>query len=428
MARVDSLNNFLTDVANSIRTKKGTTDAILASDFDAEIESIETDPNLQNKSITITENGTQNVTADEGYDGLSDVEVITNVPTGGDIPTKGFIINEWDSNGYPTEITLIGFTDGLPNSLFENYNTSYKNMLTKNLLNVILPNNLTKISQYCFRNCNTLINVHIPDTVTIIDYYSFNSCTKLALTELPKNLTTIADYAFMGCNNLALKNLPSGLTSIGDTVFRDCTNLALTSLPNGLTSIGPSAFYNCTNLALTELPSTLTSISSSAFYRCTNLALTELPSGLKGSLGVKTFYGCSNITIKTIPDGITKVTCFAECKSLTQMSMPNITSTDSTGGNSMDYAFTNCINLKAVWIGSSITSSGFGRFTFIGCTNLAKIFIDLPRATVETFTNYQYAFMNDTSKTGIIICNDDEGFMTKDEFDAIDWSTYTEEV
>lgn len=42
MARIDNLNNFLTDVADSIRTKKGTTDLISPSNFDTEIESIET--------------------------------------------------------------------------------------------------------------------------------------------------------------------------------------------------------------------------------------------------------------------------------------------------------------------------------------------------------------------------------------------------
>lgn len=40
MARTDNLTNFLTDVADSIREKKGTTESIKASDFDTEIESI----------------------------------------------------------------------------------------------------------------------------------------------------------------------------------------------------------------------------------------------------------------------------------------------------------------------------------------------------------------------------------------------------
>lgn len=41
MARVDNLTNFLTDVADSIRAKKGTTDTIPASSFDTEISSIQ---------------------------------------------------------------------------------------------------------------------------------------------------------------------------------------------------------------------------------------------------------------------------------------------------------------------------------------------------------------------------------------------------
>lgn len=41
MARTDTLGNFLTDVATAIRNKKGTTNTIVASNFDTEIESIE---------------------------------------------------------------------------------------------------------------------------------------------------------------------------------------------------------------------------------------------------------------------------------------------------------------------------------------------------------------------------------------------------
>lgn len=40
-------------------------------------------PNLQNKSIIITENQTQTIVADTGYDGLDEVEITTNVSGGG---------------------------------------------------------------------------------------------------------------------------------------------------------------------------------------------------------------------------------------------------------------------------------------------------------------------------------------------------------
>lgn len=45
-----------------------------------------TPPTLQDKSITITENGTKNITFDEGYDGLNSVEVTTNIEGSGEEP------------------------------------------------------------------------------------------------------------------------------------------------------------------------------------------------------------------------------------------------------------------------------------------------------------------------------------------------------
>lgn len=48
-------------------------------------------PYLQDKEVTITENGTQNITFDEGYDGLNSVEVTTNIESSGVEPITSFI-------------------------------------------------------------------------------------------------------------------------------------------------------------------------------------------------------------------------------------------------------------------------------------------------------------------------------------------------
>lgn len=76
MARTNNLSNFLTDVADAIREKKGSSDLISASDFDTEIESITTgDVTLGKKEITT--NGIYKA-SDDNLGGYSEVDV--NVP------------------------------------------------------------------------------------------------------------------------------------------------------------------------------------------------------------------------------------------------------------------------------------------------------------------------------------------------------------
>lgn len=337
--------------------ENGSKDVTEYSNVDIKVE-----PKLQDKSIEIVENGTTNIAADEGYDGLKKVEVITNAienlteelntynnelseqeeqltnvvkalknKVGTKTPEAGFVINEWDSGGYATKITTYGLTS-IPMYGFGTTSTTITNYLNKRLIEVELNDNITVINNYAFSSCQDLVNVKLPDTITTISVYAFQGCTSLALNKLPTSLTSINAYAFQNCSSLKIKTLPNGIKSIPNCVFYGCTGLI-------------------------------------------------------------------------------------------QLSMNNVT---SINGTSSSYSpFYNCTGLKAIWIGSSITKSGLNRYAFSGCTNIKKIFIDLPRATVEAFTNYQYTFMNDTSKIEIIVCNDDEGFMTKEQFDEIDWATHT---
>lgn len=78
MARINNLTNFLTDIATAIKNKTGRNTNITPSNFDTEILSIASD--LGSKNISISSNGTSTYQAsNDNLDGYSSVAITTNV-------------------------------------------------------------------------------------------------------------------------------------------------------------------------------------------------------------------------------------------------------------------------------------------------------------------------------------------------------------
>ena len=76
-----ALTDKLTAIADSIRGKLGTTDAMTLDEMPNKISSIETGPSIQeSKTIEITSNGTTEVIPDDGYGGIKKVDVSVAVP------------------------------------------------------------------------------------------------------------------------------------------------------------------------------------------------------------------------------------------------------------------------------------------------------------------------------------------------------------
>lgn len=80
MARINDLEDFLTDVASAIKTKKGDETDIPASQFDAEILALPSQGIYQTKSVILRANGTTTVTPDENYDAIEQLDITVQVP------------------------------------------------------------------------------------------------------------------------------------------------------------------------------------------------------------------------------------------------------------------------------------------------------------------------------------------------------------
>lgn len=82
-------------------------------------------PNLQSKSVTYTANGTATITPDEGYDGLSSVDVTVNVSGGYNLKKVTY---EASANKQLTDVTITHNCGSIPKFVIvrsNNSNSSY---------------------------------------------------------------------------------------------------------------------------------------------------------------------------------------------------------------------------------------------------------------------------------------------------------------
>ena len=80
MARVNNLSNFLTDVADAIKTKKGSQTAIPAANFDTEILALPSQGVYEQKTVNVSANGSQTILPSSGYDAIDELTLTVAVP------------------------------------------------------------------------------------------------------------------------------------------------------------------------------------------------------------------------------------------------------------------------------------------------------------------------------------------------------------
>lgn len=267
---------------------------------------------------------------------------------------------------------------------------------------LIIPSNVTTISNYAFYGCEGIASVTIPSNVTSIGDYTFSGCSGLASFTIPSSVTTIGSGAFSNCSSLTSITIPSNVTSIGNSVFYGCSSLSSVSIQSDLTSIGNSFFYNCSSLSSVTIPSSVTSIGSEAFYGCSGLTSITIPSGVT-SIGSEAFEGCSGLTSIIVDESNTFYDSRGNCNAIIKTSNNELIAgfKNTVIPNSVvsigDHAFRNCSGLTSLTIPDGVAT--IGRYALAGC--------GLTSITLPNSVTYigNYAFYNCNSLTSITLSN-----------------------
>lgn len=172
-----------------------------------------------NELVIQRDNLANNLNA-KGVNASIDETLSTLVPKVLDIETggggteveKGLVINAFDSNGYVTEITLVGYTI-IPSYAFYVYNASNADLLTKELANINIPCKITKIGSYAFYTLTQLKELVFYGDITSIGSYAFRICGRLTKIVF-HDLTSVPS---LGSN--AFQNMPIGWLDEGAYVY-----------------------------------------------------------------------------------------------------------------------------------------------------------------------------------------------------------------
>ena len=172
------------------------------------------------------------------------------------------------------------------------------------LISIIIPNSVTSIGENAFRASEFLESIFVESGNTTYD--SRENCNAIIETAtntlilgcqntvIPNSVTSVGDYAFRNCSSMTSIEIPNSVTSIGKNAFSDCSSLASIIIPNSVESIGYRAFYSCSSLTSVTIPNNVTSIGGVTFFGCTSLCFVTIGSGVK-SIGWNAFSGCSSL-------------------------------------------------------------------------------------------------------------------------------------
>lgn len=328
MARIDTLNNFLTDVADSIREKKGTTDKISASDFDTEIQSIQSGGGEPEKK----------------YTGSFDREGLKEL---------GYTDEEID---YYNQFVYWDKEDDEKHKITDDEmaiskKTTYSTLSSSRLKVIWLPTIKITASNVnnLFKNFKCLKTIPLIDTSKSTTFSStFGDCYNLETIPLINtSKATVFSGMFSGC--YTLKEIPEIDTSNAtnmDSMFYFCTSLKKVPTLNTEKVVSANSMFNycqsvkdLSNLTFKNLTS-----ANTMFSYCQTLE--KLPN--VDFSKIKSFYSMFSYcqSIKKIDNLDTKSAttfsyCFSTCRNLEELC-----ELDASNVTSINESLSTCPSLR----------------------------------------------------------------------------------
>ena len=208
-----------------------------------------------------------------------------------------------------TSITLPGSLNSVGNHAFS-------------LSNIMITNFTGTIEQWChiswdgpasnpiyksnnlFINGEELIDLVIPETITEIGNYCFQNCESIRSLVIPNSIDSIGVSAFFHCTNITSLNVPNSVSYVGEAAFRSCWGLNEISVEEGNPNYDSRENCNAliethTNTLLvgcnnTFIPDHVSSIDEYSFYCLVGLTSVIIPSFVN-SIGQRAFGGCSGL-------------------------------------------------------------------------------------------------------------------------------------
>ena len=340
-------------------------------------------PSLQSKSVMYTANGTNTITPDEGYDGLSSVDVTVDVASGGGgggdiggvsfIDYDGTIVETWALSDLAskTELPTPPAHDRL---VFQQWNWTLDDIKTANAEMVVgaLYTTTSGLTEFHIRvtkasglaiTCNMVGNKNwgdgTEDALTSHTYANYGdyiiTCDGNTIVAKVMGDTGVVQQTLLRAS------IPNSVTIIRNNAFNSCYALQSISIPNSVTGIGDNAFFNCKTLQSISIPNNVKGIWADTFNSCSALQSISIPNSVT-DMGNGPFNNCSALQSISIPNGITSIVSYAfnDCKTLQSISIPNsVTSIESN-------AFNGCKTLQSISIPNSVTS--IESYAFANCS------------------------------------------------------------